>query len=91
MTKYEASEKNAVSVPKMPQLGNLQYSCYSRKASVYWEIFSLFIDGEIGWPVSVAERVPASVEPGSSGYLRLKSDLFRNFNGLTLFALVKGL
>jgi hypothetical protein len=57
MTKYEASEKNAVSVPKMPQLGNLQYSRHPRKASVYWEIFSLFIDGEIGWPVSVAERV----------------------------------
>jgi hypothetical protein len=48
MTKYEASEKNAVSVPKMPQLGNLQYSRHSRKASVYWEIFGLFIDGEIG-------------------------------------------
>jgi hypothetical protein len=26
MTKYEALEKNAVSEPKMPKLGNLQYS-----------------------------------------------------------------
>jgi hypothetical protein len=48
MTKYEGLEKNAVSVPKMPQLGNPQYSRHPRKASVYWEIFSLFIDGEIG-------------------------------------------
>jgi hypothetical protein len=51
MTKYEALEKNAVSEPKMPQLGNLQYSRISRKASLYWEIFGLFIDGEIQWPV----------------------------------------
>jgi hypothetical protein len=48
MTKYEALEKNAVSEPKMLQLGNLQYSRCSRKASVYWEIFGLFIDGETG-------------------------------------------
>jgi hypothetical protein len=48
MTKYEALEKNAVSEPKMLQLGNLQYSRCSRKASVYWGIFGLFIDGEIG-------------------------------------------
>jgi hypothetical protein len=48
MTKYEALEKNAVSEPKMLQLGNLQYSRRSRKASVYWGIFGLFIDGEIG-------------------------------------------
>jgi hypothetical protein len=51
MTKYEALEKNAVSEPKMLQLGNLQYSRCSRKAPLYWEIFGLFIDGEIGWPV----------------------------------------
>jgi hypothetical protein len=50
-TKYEALEKNAVSELKMPQLGNLQYSCNSRKAPFYWEIFGLFFDGEIGWPV----------------------------------------
>jgi len=29
MTKYEALEKNAVSEPEMPQLGNLQYSADS--------------------------------------------------------------
>jgi hypothetical protein len=51
MTKYEALEKNALSEPKMAQLGNLRYSRISRKASLYWEIFGLFIDGEIGWPV----------------------------------------
>jgi hypothetical protein len=51
MTKYEALEKNAVSEPEMPQLGNLQYSRHSRKASLYWEILGLFIDGEIAWPV----------------------------------------
>ena len=50
-TKYEALEKNAVSESKMLQLGNLQYSRCSRKAPPYWEIFGLFIDGEIGWPV----------------------------------------
>jgi hypothetical protein len=49
-TKYEALEKNAVSVPKMLQIGNLKYSRISRKAPLYWEIFGLFIDGEIGWP-----------------------------------------
>jgi hypothetical protein len=48
MTQYEALEKNAVSVPKVLQIGNLKYSRISRKASVYWEIFGLFIDGEIG-------------------------------------------
>ena len=32
MTKYEALEKNAVSEPKMPKLGDLQYSRNSRKA-----------------------------------------------------------
>jgi hypothetical protein len=51
MTKYEALEKNAVSEPEMPQLGNLQYSRHSRKASLYWEILGLFIDGQIAWPV----------------------------------------
>jgi len=51
MTKYEALEKNAVSEPKMPPLGNLKYSRNSRKASLYWEIFGLFIDGEIRLPV----------------------------------------
>jgi hypothetical protein len=51
MTKYEALEKNAVSAPKMPPLGNLKYSRNSRKASFYWEIFGLFIDGEIWLPV----------------------------------------
>ena len=50
MTKYEALEKNDVSEPKMPQLGNLQYSRNCRKAPLYWEIFGLFIGGEIGWP-----------------------------------------
>jgi hypothetical protein len=43
-------KKNAVSVPRMAQLGNLKYSRISRKASLYWEIFGLFIDGEIGRP-----------------------------------------
>jgi hypothetical protein len=57
MTKYEALEKNAVSEPKMPPLGNLKYSRNSRKASLYWEIFGLFIDGEIRLPVRLAERV----------------------------------
>jgi hypothetical protein len=51
MTKYEALEKNAVSEPEMPQLGNLQYSRHSRKASLYWEILGLFIDRQIAWPV----------------------------------------
>jgi hypothetical protein len=51
MTKYEALEKNAVSEPKMSQLDNLKYSRHSRKASLYWEIFGLFIDGEIGRPL----------------------------------------
>src|SRR3981081_4252996 len=31
MTKYEALEKNAVSEPEMPQLGDLHYSRNSRK------------------------------------------------------------
>jgi hypothetical protein len=35
----------------MAQLGNLKYSRISRKASLYWEILGLFIDGEIGRPV----------------------------------------
>jgi hypothetical protein len=51
MTKYEALEKNAVSEPKMPPFGNLKYSRNSRKASLYWEIFGLFMDGEIRLPV----------------------------------------
>ncbi len=55
-TKYEAQEKNAVSKPKMPQLGNLKYSRNSRKVPLYWEIFGLFIRGEIEAPVLVAER-----------------------------------
>jgi hypothetical protein len=50
MTKYEALEKNAVSEPKTPQLGSLQYSRSSRKAPLYWKLFGLFIDGEIAWP-----------------------------------------
>jgi hypothetical protein len=51
MTKYEALEKNAIAEPEMPPPGNLQYSRHSRKASLYWEIFGLFIDGEIAWSV----------------------------------------
>ena len=51
MSKYEALEKNAVSEPKMQQLGNLKYSRNFRKAPLYWDIFGLFIDGEIEWPV----------------------------------------
>jgi hypothetical protein len=51
MTKYEALEKNAISALKIAQLGNLKYSRISRKASLYWEILGLFIDGKIGWPV----------------------------------------
>jgi hypothetical protein len=57
MSKYKALEKNAVSKPKMPHLGNLKYSRGSRKVPLYWEIFGLFIDGEIAWSVGVAERV----------------------------------
>jgi hypothetical protein len=49
MSKYEALEKNAVSEPKMQQLGNLKYSRSSRKVPLYWEIFGLYIDGETGW------------------------------------------
>jgi hypothetical protein len=48
MTKYEGLEKNAVSETVKMQLVNRQYSRRSRKASAYWEIFGLFIDGEIG-------------------------------------------
>ena len=48
MTKYEGLEQNAVSETVEMQLGNLQYSRRSRKASAYGEIFGLFIDGEIG-------------------------------------------
>jgi hypothetical protein len=51
MTKYEALEKNAVSETKMLPLGNLKYTRNSRKASPYWGIFGLFIDGEIRLPV----------------------------------------
>jgi hypothetical protein len=51
MTKYEALEKNAVSELKMPPLANLKYSRNSRKASLYWEVVGLFIDGEIRLPV----------------------------------------
>jgi hypothetical protein len=51
MTTYEVLEKNAVSETKMPPLGNLKYSHNSRKASLYWEIFGLFIAGEIRLPV----------------------------------------
>jgi hypothetical protein len=61
MTKYEALEKNAVSEPKILQLDNLQYSRSSRKASLYWETLGLIIDGEIGWPLWVAERVSAKL------------------------------
>jgi hypothetical protein len=32
----------------MAQFGNLNYSRFSRKASLYWEVLGLFIDGEIG-------------------------------------------
>jgi hypothetical protein len=39
----------------MAQLGNLNYSRISRKVAFYWEILGLFIDGEIGRSVSVAE------------------------------------
>ena len=35
-TWYEASEKNAVSETKMPQLSNLKYSCSYRNAPIYW-------------------------------------------------------
>jgi hypothetical protein len=55
MTKYEALEKNGVSEPKMPQLGNLKYSRNSRKAPLSWEISGLFINGEIWARVSLAE------------------------------------
>ena len=48
MTKYEGLEKNAVSETVKIQLGILQYSRRSRKASAYWEIFDLFINGHIG-------------------------------------------
>jgi hypothetical protein len=41
----------------MPQLANLKYSRNSRKAPLYWEIFGLFIKGEVGATVLVAERV----------------------------------
>ena len=62
MTKYEALEKNAVSEPKMPPLGNLKYSRNSRKASLCWEIFGLFIDREIRSPMSRGGR-GTGVEP----------------------------
>ena len=55
MAKYEALEKNAVSEPKIPQLGHLQYSLTCRKAPLCWEIFDLFIGGEIRGPEVVAE------------------------------------
>jgi hypothetical protein len=57
ITKYEASEKNAVSETEMPHLGNLKYSRNSRKAPVYWEFFGLFTRGDLGALVLVAERV----------------------------------
>jgi hypothetical protein len=50
MTKYEALEKNAVSEPEMPQLGDSPLQSQLSKAPLYWEIFGLFIDGKIGWP-----------------------------------------
>ena len=55
ITKYEASEKNAVSETEMPHLGNLKDSRNSRKAPVYWEIFGLSTSGDLGALVSVAE------------------------------------
>jgi len=61
MAKYEALEKNAVSKPKMAQLGNLRYGSTCRKASLCWEIFGLFIEREIKGLTVVAERV--SVNP----------------------------
>jgi hypothetical protein len=57
MTRYEALEKNAVSEPKALHLGNLWYGRTSRKAPLCWEIFSLFIGGEIEALGSMAERV----------------------------------
>jgi hypothetical protein len=50
MTKYEALEKNAVSEPEMPQLGDLHYSRNSRKPHFIGRFSALFIDGKIGWP-----------------------------------------
>ncbi len=55
MTKYEAPEKNAFSETKTPQLGDLKYSRNPRRAPLYRGIFGIFIDGEIGARVGVAE------------------------------------
>jgi len=41
----------------MRRLGNPKYSRHFQKAPHYWEILSLFIDGEMQAAVSLAERV----------------------------------
>lgn len=62
MAKYEALEKDAVSKPKMAQLGNLRYNSTCRTASLCWEFFGLFIEREIKGLTVVAE----GEEPGSN-------------------------
>ena len=58
-TKYEALEKNAVSAPKTPQLGDLHLKPSPSKSPLCWEIFGLILGGEIWASVVVAERVSA--------------------------------
>jgi len=50
-----SSGKNAVFELKMRRLGNPKYSRHFQKSPHYWEILSLFIDGEMQAAVSLAE------------------------------------
>jgi hypothetical protein len=54
-TKYEALEKNAVSRPIVPKIGNLRYSRDPRKPLFCLGIFGLFVDAKARTPGRVAE------------------------------------
>jgi hypothetical protein len=66
MTKYEASEKNAVPRLQRRVLTISSTAATLEKALLYWEIFGSFIGGEIG-----ALRLVAEGEELGSNLLRV--------------------
>jgi len=59
MTKYEALEKNAVSEPEMPQLGNHKYSADSDDLARVYR-FDLAQDSEM-----ISPTIPILMPPGA--------------------------
>jgi hypothetical protein len=90
-TKYEALEKNAVSRPILPKIGNLRYSRDPRKPHFCSGIFGLFVDPEAWTLGRVAEgeelgsNLLQVIERTRSGLDRHR--LWQQYNGIWILAI----